>query len=75
MASIEEHQELAVGSSGASDCEGSATGSLAGPQSPEVPGSALEEGEAVAERKSEEPAVQEAEPVTVAPIHSPGGLQ
>lgn len=73
MASIEEHQELAVGSSGASDCEGSATGSLAGPQSPEAPESALEEGEAVAERKSEEPAVQEAEPVTVAPIHSPGG--
>lgn len=73
MASAEEHQELAVGSSGASDCECSATGSLAGPQSPEAPESALEEGEVVAERKSKEAAVQEVEPVTVAPIHSPGG--
>ncbi|XP_037284243.2 uncharacterized protein LOC119177004 isoform X4 [Rhipicephalus microplus] len=73
MASAEEHQELAVGSSGASDCECSATGSLAGPLSPEAPGSALEEGEVVAERKSKEAAVQEVEPVTVAPIHSPGG--
>uniref|UniRef100_A0A131XAW1 Putative transcriptional coactivator caper rrm superfamily protein n=1 Tax=Hyalomma excavatum TaxID=257692 RepID=A0A131XAW1_9ACAR len=73
MASIEEQQELAVGNSGASDGEGSVPGSLAGPQSPEVPASALEEGEAVAERKSEEAAVQEAEPVPVAPIQSPGG--
>ncbi|XP_049511154.1 uncharacterized protein LOC119458901 [Dermacentor silvarum] len=73
MASVEEHQELAVGSSDASDGEGSVTGSLAGPQSPEEPENALEEGEAVAERKSEEAAVQEAETVTAAPSHSPGG--
>ncbi|KAL3256225.1 hypothetical protein MRX96_046618 [Rhipicephalus microplus] len=67
MASAEEHQELAVGSSGASDCECSATGSLAGPLSPEAPGSALEEGEVVAERKSKEAAVQEEEGA----VHSP----
>lgn len=73
MTSVEELQKPAVGSSDASDGEGSAGGSLAGPESPEEPDKALEEEKLVAERKSEEAAVQESQAATVAPSHSPRG--
>lgn len=73
MTSVEELQKPAVGSSDASDGDGSAGGSLAGPESPEEPNKALEEGNLVAERKSEEAAVQEPQATAVVPSHSPRG--
>ncbi|XP_077542327.1 uncharacterized protein LOC144155013 isoform X2 [Haemaphysalis longicornis] len=72
MASNEEHEEPAAGSSDGSDDDGSIAGSLAGPDSPEAPDNAPEEVAAVAERTSEDAAVEEA-PEAAAPSHSPGG--
>uniref|UniRef100_A0A023GDD4 Putative pha03307 transcriptional regulator icp4 n=1 Tax=Amblyomma triste TaxID=251400 RepID=A0A023GDD4_AMBTT len=73
MTSVEELQKPVMGSSGASDGEGSADGSAAGPDSPECPDKALEEEELVAERKSEEAAVEEPQATAVTPSHSPRG--